>query len=185
MRVRLQAQKLFRRLQPASQSILRHRPVAAVNVFDQSDAFPSRCQRGLRCRLFCDKEVRIQKVGQSVHGRVAEPVYAFDKLVVPVGTRGYGPDHSPRKLFLAGKRTLDALNADFSPPRKVQIEFDDLKLIDGRHIPIHTTVTPGSGQVIQFVTAADDEKKKGVKSAASAEERTRQRKKPSGSGTMR
>jgi len=49
----------------------------------------------------------------------------------------------------------------------MQIEFDDLKLIDGRHIPIHTTVTPGSGQVIQFVTSADDEKKKGVKDAAS------------------
>jgi len=34
-------------------------------------------------QVVLDKEVRIQKVGQAVHGRVAEPVYAFDKLVVP------------------------------------------------------------------------------------------------------
>jgi hypothetical protein len=66
-----------------------------------------------------------------------------------------------------GRRTLDALNADFTPPRKLQIEFDDLELTDGRHIPIHTTVTSDSGQVIQFVTSANDEKKKGVKDAAS------------------
>ena len=40
-------------------------------------------------------------------------------------------------------------------------------LMDGRHIPIYTTVTPGSGQVIQFVTAADGKKKEGVKGIAS------------------
>jgi hypothetical protein len=49
----------------------------------------------------------------------------------------------------------------------VQIKFDALELSDGRHIPIQTIVTPGSGQVIQFVTSADPEKKKGVKDAAS------------------
>jgi hypothetical protein len=59
------------------------------------------------------------------------------------------------------------LNADFSPARKVQIEFNDLEMPDGRHLPIHTTVTPGSGQVIQFVTSSGSEKKKTVKDAAS------------------
>src|SRR6202007_460489 len=105
-------------------------------------------------------------VGQLVHGKVAEPVYAFDKLVVPVGTRARGRITQLDGVS-GGKRTLDALNADFTPPRKVQIEFDDLELDNGRHIPIHTTVTPGSGQVIQFVTAADSERKKGVRDAAS------------------
>jgi hypothetical protein len=122
--------------------------------------------KGTAVQVLLDKEVRIQKVGQSVHGRVAEPVYAFDKLVVPVGTEVAGRITQLEGVS-GGRRTLDALNADFSPPRKVQIEFDDLELGDGRHIPIHTTVAPGSGQVIQFVTSADDEKKKGVKDAAS------------------
>ncbi len=117
-------------------------------------------------QVILDKEVRVQKVGQSVHGRVAEPVYAFDKLVVPVGTKVTG-QITQLEGVSGGRRILDALNADFSPPRKLQIEFDDLELTDGRHIPIHTTATPGSGQVIQFVTSADDEKKKGVKDAAS------------------
>jgi hypothetical protein len=58
------------------------------------------------------------------------------------------------------------LNADFTPPRKIRIEFDDLELINGRHIPIRTNVTLGSGQVIQFVTSADGKKKNGAKGAA-------------------
>jgi hypothetical protein len=149
----------------ASNPILIHRPVAPMNA-STNETIPLTVPKGTAVQVVLDQEIRIQKVGQSVHGRVAEPVYAFDKLVVPVGTKVTG-QITQLEGVSGGKRTLDALNADFTPPRKVQIEFDDLELIDGRHIPIHTTVTPGSGQVIQFVTAADGEKKKGVKSAAS------------------
>jgi hypothetical protein len=148
-----------------SNSMLIKRPIAGVNA-STNETIPLTVPKGTAVQVVLDKEVKIQKVGQPVHGRVAEPVYAFDKLVVPVGT-----DVTGRITELEGvsgrKRTLDALNADFTPPRKVQIEFDDLELIDGRHIAIYTTVTPGSGQVMQFVTAADAEKKKGVKGAAS------------------
>jgi hypothetical protein len=150
---------------PASAPVLIHRPVAAVKA-STNETIPLTVPKGTAVQVVLDKEVRIQKVGQSVHARVAEPMYAFDKLVVPVGTEVTG-QITQLDGVSGGKRTLDALNADFTPPRKVQIEFDDLELIDGRHISIHTTVTPGSGQVIQFVTAADGGKKKGVKGAAS------------------
>ena len=150
---------------PASNPILIHRPVAAVDA-STNETIPLTVPTGTAVQVVLDKEVRIQSVGQSVHGRIAEPVYAFDKLVVPVGTKVTG-QITQLEGVSGGKRTLDAFNADFTPPRKVQIEFDDLELVDGRHIPIHTSVTPGSGQVIQFVTAADGEKKKSVKSAAS------------------
>ena len=161
----VQAQDVVSASAPASNSLVIHRPVVGVNA-STNETIPLTVPKGTAVQVVLDKEVRIQKVGQSVHGLVAEPVYAFDKLVVPVGTEITG---QITQLIGAsgGRRTLDALNADFTPPRKVQIEFDDLELTDGRHIPIHTTVTPGSGQVIQFVTSADDEKKKGVKDAAS------------------
>ena len=148
-----------------SNSMLIKRPVADVNA-SINETISLTVPKGTAVQVVLDKEVKIQKVGQPVHGRVAEPLYAFDKLVVPVGTEVAGRITQLEGVS-GGKRTLDALNADFTPPRKVQLEFDDLKLTDGRHIPIHTTVTPGSGQVIQFVTAADAEKKKGVKGAAS------------------
>jgi len=118
-----------------------------------------------------DKEVRVEKIGQPVHGRVAEAVYAFDKLVVPVGAEVTG-EVTQLEGVSGGKRTLDALNAEFTPARKVQIEFKELILADGRHIPIQSSVTPGSGQVIQFATAGEADKKNGLKNTAS--EKTKQ-----------
>jgi hypothetical protein len=159
-----QAQDAVSASAPVSNPMLIHRPVVAVNA-STDETIPLTVPKGTAVQVVLD-EVRIQKVGQSVHGRVAEPVYAFDKLVVPVGTQVTG-QITQLEGVSGEKRTLDALNADFTPPRKVQIEFDDLELGDGRHIPIRTTVTPGSGEVMQFVTAADGDKKKGVKDAAS------------------
>ena len=122
--------------------------------------------KGTAVQVVLDKEVRIQKVGQPIHGLVAEPVYAFDKLVVPVGT-GVTGQITRLEGVSAVKRTLDALNAEFTPARQVQVEFDDLELASGQHIPIHTTVTLGSGQIVRFIAAKNDAKKQGLKDAAS------------------
>jgi hypothetical protein len=140
--------------------------VSAPAAGSANKTIPLIVPKGAAVQVVLDKEVRIQKVGQAVHGRVAEPVYAFDKLVVPVGTEVTG-QITRLEGVSGGRRTLDALNAEFTPSRKVEIEFDELELLDGQHVPIHTTVTPGSGQVIKFVTAAGGEKKKGIKDAAS------------------
>jgi len=137
---------------------------AAVNPA-ASETIALTVPKGTAVQVVLDKELKIQKVGQPVRGRVAEPIYAFDKLVVPVGTQVTGQIIQLESVS-DGRRTLEALNADFSPARKVQIEFNDLEMPGGRHIPIHTAVTPGSGQVIQFVTSSGA-KKKTVKDAAS------------------
>jgi hypothetical protein len=120
------------------------RPLVVVKT-PTNESIALEVPKGTAVQVILDKELRVQKVGQSVHGRIAEPVYAFDKLVVPVGTKVTG-QITHLEGVSGGRRILDALNADFSPPRKLQIEFDDLELTDGRHIPIHTTATPGSGK---------------------------------------
>jgi hypothetical protein len=120
--------------------------------------------KGMAVQVALDKEVRIRKVGQSISGHVVEPVYAFDKLVVPVGTTVTGQITKIGDVS-KGKRTLDALDAEFTPARRIDVEFNEFVLPDGKHLPTHTRVTPGSGQVIQFVAAAAD-KKKGVQDAA-------------------
>jgi hypothetical protein len=101
-----------------------------------------------------DKEVRIQKAGQPIHGKIAEPVYAFDKLVVPAGSEVTG---SVTRIAGASalKRTYAALDANFSPSRDVTITFDQLVLPDGRRVPLHTQVSPASQGVLQFATSAE------------------------------
>jgi len=120
--------------------------------------------RGASLEVALDREVRVKKVGEPIHARIVEPVYAFDRLVVPVGSEVLG-DVTRIGAISAGKRTLSVLNADFTPARDVEIGFRELVLPDGRHLPLHTNVTADSGQVIQFVTAS--EKKKNIKDKAS------------------
>jgi hypothetical protein len=101
-----------------------------------------------------DQEIRIRKAGQPIRGKIAEPVYAFDKLVVPAGSE---VDGSVTQIGAVPKlqRTVAALDANFSPSRDVQITFDQLILPDGRHLPLHTQVSPASQGVLQFATTAD------------------------------
>lgn len=118
---------------------------------------------GTPLQIALDKQVRVRKVGEPISGRVMQPVYVFDHLVIPVGTIATGRisaiDPVPGRT-----RTLSALNADFTPAHKLAVIFDELILPDGHPIDLHATVVPGSGQVIRLVTA-DQHKKNVVKDA--------------------
>ncbi len=123
--------------------------------------------KGSSLQVALEKEVQVKKVGQPVHGRIMEPVYAFDHIVVPVGSEVVG-EVTKIETISGSKRTRAVLNADFTPLRKVEIGFHELVLPDGRRFPLQTSVTPGSGQVIELVTAAGEkEKKNAVKDLAS------------------
>ena len=129
--------------------------------------------KGTPLQVALEEETRVKNVGQPVRAIVVGPVYAFDRLVVPVGSQVTGQVIKIEAIS-AGKRTVAALDADFTPERKVEISFNELALPDGRHFPLNTSVSLGSGQVIRFVAAAESKERKGVKDAAS--ERTRQAK---------
>src|SRR3984893_4224914 len=115
--------------------------------------------KGAPLQVALDEEIRVKQVGQPVHARVVEPVYAFDHIVVPVGSEVIGEITKIESLS-EGKRTLGVLNADFTPLRKVEVGFHELVLPDGRRFPLHTSVAPGSGQIIDLVTAANEKEKK-------------------------
>ncbi len=129
-------------------------PVAgAVTNSKEPLSVPLTVPAGMPLKIVLDTEVRIRIAGQAVHGKVVEPVYAFDKLVIPAGSlvsgKISGIEGPSRK-----KRALAAMDGNFSPHREVQIEFDDLQLADGRHLPLSTIVSPGSQAVLQFVPAS-------------------------------
>jgi hypothetical protein len=118
---------------------------------------------GTPLQIALDREVRVKKVGQTIHARLMQPVYAFDQLVLPSGAEVSG--HIARISSPGGKRlTLSILNADFTPTRPVEVAFDYMVLADGKRLPLHATVVPGSGQVIRLV----DSKGAPAKSSLSA-----------------
>jgi hypothetical protein len=131
-----------------------------------SKTIPLTVPSGTPLQIALDKEVRIRKVDQAIHGRLVQPVYAFDHLVIPVGSEVTG--HISKINGISGKkRTLSILNVDLTPTHPIEVEFDDLVLTDGRHIRLHTLVTPGSGQVIRLASAGEHGKRSMVKTAAS------------------
>src|SRR5258708_6660433 len=125
--------------------------------------------KGTPLQVALDQEVQVKKPGQPIRGRIVQPVYAFDRLVIPAGTEVEG-QIAKIDSVTGKKRVLGILNGDFTPSRKIDVEFSEMVLADGRHIPFHAVVTPGSGQVMRFVTSKD-EKKSTVKDAASQKAR--------------
>lgn len=113
---------------------------------------PMTVPSGTPIKIALDSEVRIRTVGQPIHGRTTEPVYAFDKLLIPVGTAVNGKvsaiDPVPKKV-----RTLEAMDGNFSPVREVHVQFDELVLPDGRQMPMHTVASPAPDGVLRFVPA--------------------------------
>src|SRR5882672_7602413 len=157
---------------PASDPVLRKRPPSApANATSDAsgaltETIPLTVPKGTPVQVALDDEVRVRSAGQSIKGHVVEPVYAFDKLMIPVGTIAIGQIKKIEDLP-AGKRTLAAMDADFTPVHEIQVEFNELVLPDGKHLPVRTSVTLDSNQLLNFVTAGDDEGKKGVKDIAS------------------
>jgi len=143
------------------------KPATASSTSEPPQTISLTATKGTPLQIALDREVRVKKVGHPVHGRIMEPVYAFDHIVVPVGSEVVGKITKIENVS-GSTRTRAVLNADFTPVRKVEIGFDELVLADGKRLPLHASVTPGSGQVIELVTAANEkEEKNAVKDAAS------------------
>jgi hypothetical protein len=128
---------------------------------------PMSVEAGTPIKVALDSEVRIRAVGQTIHGKTTEPVYAFDKLLIPVGTLVNGKvaaiDPVPKMT-----RTMQAANGNFSPARKVHVQFDELVMADGQTVALHTVASPAPDGVLRFVSANEAAKKKNkVQEAAS------------------
>lgn len=116
---------------------------------------------GTPLQVALENTVRLKQEGEPLRGRIVAPVYAFDQLVIPAGTEVSGKITQIQNIS-AGKRAAAAMNADFTPARKFNVEFDELILPNGKKIAIQTSVTPGSGEEMQLVTAANEKPSKGA-----------------------
>jgi len=121
---------------------------------------------GRPLRVALDRKITVKRVGQPVTATLIEPVYAHDRIVVPMGTKVIG---HIEKLESApkGTRVRAILSGDFTPPRYVRLQFDTLVLSNERTMPIQTSVTEGSENVTLQVAGAS--KRKGIVSRARGE----------------
>jgi type IV secretory pathway VirB10-like protein len=112
-------------------------------------------QVGRPLRVALDQRIQLKRVGQEVTGTVTEPVYAYDRIVIAVGTkvRGHVMHIDSGSKFV---RARAYLNGNFSPPKHTVLQFDTLLLDDGGELPIDTVVKGGIPNVRRHVAGASN-----------------------------
>jgi hypothetical protein len=134
---------------------------------------------GRPLRVALDSRIKLQRVGQAVTGVITEPVYAYDRIVIPVGTRARGHvaqiDSGPMVV-----RARAYLAGNLSPAKRAVLQFDTLLLDDGREIRIDTVVKGGVANVTRKVAGGsrspapnDDDASPTIPSRARSEIRQR------------
>jgi hypothetical protein len=93
---------------------------------------------GRPLEIVLEQRVTVKTVGQRITGTVVDPLYAFDRIVVPAGTTVLGRIAAFEEPSTFSK-TRAMLSGDFTPRRHVVLQFDTLMLPDGP-VPIRTVV---------------------------------------------
>jgi len=137
-----------------------------LSASDQASAqiVPLTVGAGVPLHVVLERRLPIKQAGVPVEGHVVEPVYVFDHLVIPAGTRVVGRVSKVEGLTHK-QRALTIANGDFTPYRNAYLDFDALVLKDGSRIPIQTTVFQGAPNMVHL-SADDHAKKKGRVSQA-------------------
>ncbi len=115
----------------------------------QAKVIPLTVQKGVPIRVALVKSVRVKRVGAPVDGKVLDPIYVFDRKVIPAGSKIQG---QVTKIDPVSKgRRIGALaNGNLTPFHTVHIEFTSLTLANGQRLPIETLVSPGEGNVVRL-----------------------------------
>jgi hypothetical protein len=106
----------------------------------EESTIPLTVSAGRPLAVVLDQRVTIQGVGQSVAGILVEPLYAYDRVVVPAGTKVLG--HVAALDDPSGlARTRSILSGDLTPRRHVVLQFDTLVPTEGEPVAMQTRVT--------------------------------------------
>jgi len=111
---------------------------------------------GTPLHVALDQRVAVTRIGQVVIGTLAEPVYAYDRIVLPAGVtvRGHVAALENASRW---SRVHAYASGDFSPRRHVVLQFDTVLLQDGRELPIRTVVTNATERATLQVAAASEQ----------------------------
>src|ERR1700730_4249537 len=100
---------------------------------------------GAPLRLYLTKRIS-KRTGATVEAKLLEPVFAFDREVIPAGTVAQG---QVSRVQPVGKwqRVRAIVSGDFTPLRSAQVEFTTLILPDGNMVSTHTVETVGLNSI--------------------------------------
>jgi hypothetical protein len=100
---------------------------------------------GTPLRLYITKRVGY-RFGKPVQARFAEPVWAFDRIVIPAGTlvEGQVTELVPVSRMI---RAMAVVRGDFTPLKRAEVMFTSLVLPDGRSVALNTQPSLGLASI--------------------------------------
>jgi hypothetical protein len=115
---------------------------------------------GAPLRLYLTQRIP-KRLGAPVEAKVLEPVFAFDREVIPAGTVAHG-EVSRVQPVSKWRRARAIMNGDLTPLRQAQVRFATLTLPDGRKIATQTMETVGLNSI--YTEPSSNRKKQKQKS---------------------
>ncbi len=101
---------------------------------------------GSPLRLYLTKRLP-KRLGEPVHAKLLEPLFAFDRQVAPAGCEVLGRVVRLEPVTKM-KRTFAILGGDFTPLHQAEVQFDTLLLPGGRSVPLDTVSSIGLNTIV-------------------------------------
>jgi len=109
-------------------------PITAIQV-------PLVVSAGSPLRLYITKRLRM-RLNEPVQAKLIDPIYAFDRIVVPAGVELQG--HVTALDPVSKMTRFQAIvNGDFSPLHFARVEFTNIAMPGGQSLAVHTIDSEG------------------------------------------
>ena len=106
---------------------------------------------GVPLRVALERRVAIKRVGEPIQGRLVEPIYVFDRVLLPAGSLIEGHIAEIGGVP-AGRRFKAILSGNFTPAREVRAQFDALVLSDGSRLSLQTAPSRGTAHTMRIAS---------------------------------
>lgn len=103
---------------------------------------------GVPLRVALERRVAIKRVGEPIQGRLVDPIYVYDRLVLPAGSVVEGHIAAIGGVPI-GRRLTALLYGNLTPPREVRAQFDTLVLSDGSRLSLRTAPSRGTAHTMR------------------------------------
>jgi hypothetical protein len=104
---------------------------------------------GVPLRVALERRVAIKHVGELIQGRLVDPIYIFDHMVLPAGSTVEGHIFAIGGVPF-GRRLTALMYGNLTPPREVRAQFDALVLSDGSRFSLRTAPSSGTAHTMRI-----------------------------------
>ena len=104
---------------------------------------------GVPLRVALERRVAIKRAGEPIQGRLVDPIYVYDHLVLPAGSVVEGHIAAIGGVPI-GRRLQALLYGNLTPPREVRAQFDALVLSDGSRLSLGTEPSRGTAHTVRI-----------------------------------